>query len=111
MAYLIYRHRQNILIKEGRLRPSDTTCHPKEEYNGIFIGQGTHNYHVQVPDEFMKVSRKGKILCQTKEEIPIAVEMLKEHYRNKIESVKQTSEAAIKNITDIINSTDYTIIN
>jgi hypothetical protein len=98
MAFLVYRYRTEILVKEGYA-------------GGVFRPKtGGYPWHTGIPREYMKVNSKGKILCKTKEQIPIAVEMLREHYRKKIESVKHTSNVTVMNIIDCTNSEDYRLI-
>ena len=96
MAYLVYRYRRDILVKKGRL----TTVFQPEK----------GPWHTGIPDTFMKVNSKGKILCRTEEEIPVAVDLLREYYKNKLETVQHQNDVSMNNIEAFINSSGYTLI-
>lgn len=64
--WLIYKHMREIKVVEVRGIPGNN-----------MYAVGCHNkYYTRNPEEFMKLQH-GKVLCQRKEDIPKAIEMVK----------------------------------
>jgi len=93
-AYLIYRYKGEIRVKKGR---AGRVFYP--DYN-------PHIWNTNCPTEFNKVTSAGRILVRTEDEIPEAVEMLRNHYRSKVNSVQHTVDVSIKNIMNCIEKNE-----
>jgi hypothetical protein len=97
LAYLVYRYKGQILVKKGY------------KSSVFYSANNVSHYHTGIPDEFMKVNSKGKILVKNEEDIPKAIKMLQEYYANKLTEVGHNSVMATNNTLDVINQSDYVI--
>ena len=87
-GYLVYRYKDTIKVRKGK--PSHVFYY-KDEKN-------TWHYQTGIPYKSMVVTSKGKVLVYDENDIPKAIEMLKEYYRNKLSEIKE------RNITSIANT-------
>lgn len=87
-GYLVYRYKDTIKVRKGK--PSHVFYY-KDDKN-------TWHYQTGIPDKPMVVTSKGRVLVYDENDIPKAIEMLKEYYRNKLQETKE------RNITSIANT-------
>ena len=98
VAWLVYYYKGEIKVKKGNVRIGHT-FYPVEE----------NIWHCGIPDKYMEVSSKGKVLVRQKEDIPKAIQMIFEHYLKKIDQVSMATIRAVENIKKMIEETDMII--
>ena len=97
-GYLIYRYKGEIRVKKGI----------KGRYV-FYPDNQPYSWMTNCPERFGEVTSAGRILVKHENDILEGVEMLREHYRKKIENVQHTSSTTIKNIIECTESTGYVI--
>lgn len=90
VSYLVYAWRGEIRVKAGRRIPGDKTFHPIE-------GAA---WHTHVPVEELTL-RRGRVWVTNKEDIPCAVKMIQEYYRERITVIHTKYQTAIANAESI----------
>lgn len=93
-CYLVYRYKNEIRVRHG-------------VKNGTFFPDNHPTWMTGIPDQYMTVSSSGKVLVKNENDILEAVEMLREHYRKKVENVKHTSNTTTKNIIECVEGKGY----
>lgn len=91
-GYLVYRYKDTIKVRKGK--PAHVFYY-KDEKN-------TWHYQTGIPDIPMIVTSKGRVLCYDENDIPKAIEMLKEYYRNKLLEIKKRSITSMANTYSVI---------
>lgn len=89
--YLVYYHKGEIRVQEGYTGR-----------NHSFVLVHEDRWLTTAPKEYMKVSEKGRVLVKNKEDIPIAKQMIREYYANKVDEVKDRAITALTNIKKIV---------
>lgn len=98
VAWLVYYYKGEIKVKKGNVRIGHT-----------FYPVGENIWHCGIPDKYMEVSSKGKVLVRHEEDIPIAKRMIYEHYLGKIDEVKTITVRALSNIKKMIEGEDMIV--
>ena len=86
ISYLVYYYKGEIKVQRGH-----------DNY-GIFVVDDENRSYAKTPKRHYQVSSCGKIIVDREEDIPKAKEMLIEHYKNKLDSIKRQKDIAISNI-------------
>lgn len=95
LFWLVYYHKGDIKVEAGYR-------HGGYPYNkGTFTLRDRNTWLVRIPYYPMEVSSNGRVLVMYKEDIPKAKEMLIEHYKNKLDSLKRQKDIAISNIENL----------
>ena len=98
LCYLVYRYKGQIKVKKG--------------YDGRRVFYPASNvsvYQTGIPEEYMKVSSKGKVLVKDENDIPKAIQILKDHYSKKLDDVEHANGAAFSNTVSVINQEGWVI--
>ena len=91
VCWLVYYYKGAIKIKKGRM---GRNFYPDNEYL----------WHTGVPRKAMQVSSKGKVLCWNETDVPLAKQMIYEHYVKKVDEVRDRAVAALDNIKKMVES-------
>lgn len=97
-CYLVYRYKGEIRVRHGI----------KGRY--VFYPDNHPSWMTNIPEEYMKVTSAGRVLVKHENDVLEAVEMLREHYRKKVENVQHTSSTTMKNIMECVEGRGYTVI-
>lgn len=98
VAWLVYYYKGEIKVKKGYVRIGHT-----------FYPIGENYWQCGIPERYMEVSSKGKVLVRHKEDIPIAKQMIYEHYLGKIDEVSTVTVRALNNIKKMIEGENMII--
>jgi len=94
IRWIVYPYHGEIKVQAGYISNSRT-----------FVSADKNSWLVRIPSSFMKVGSRGKVLCRSEEEIPIAKQMVKEYCIKKIDEVGDSAISALYNIQHIIEDT------
>lgn len=88
VTYIVYYSKGEIRVHAGK------KC-------GVFYPFDTNTYMTHNPDIPMQVNSRGKVWCLHPEDIPEAVEMIREAYKDKLTEYRDMSGAQIRNFERI----------
>ena len=100
-CYLVYRYKGEIRVRHGIKGGG---------LGHVFYPDNHPSWMTNIPEEYMKVTSAGRVLVKHEDDILEAVEMLREHYRKKVENVQHTSSTTMKNIMECVEGRGYTVI-
>ena len=90
ISWLVYAYKGEIKVQRG--------------YNkyGTFILEKQNRWLSKTPIGYMKISSRGKVLVDCEEDIPKAVEMVKQYHIDKINEIENKAVTSLTNIQKMI---------
>ena len=90
IAWLVYAYKGKIKVQRGYT------------HYGAFILEKENRWLSKTPIDYMKISSRGKVLVNCEEDIPKAIEMVKQYHIDKINEIENKAVTSLTNIQKMI---------
>ena len=88
VSYMVYYHKGDVKVRAGK------KC-------GVFYPFDTNTFMTMIPDYPMEMNSRGKVWCLHQSDIPAAMMMIHDAYKDKLIEYREISGAQIRNFEKV----------